>query len=78
VVGTPPIFGDGVRCVSATNLVRLAATTASAGASVHGFGHGAMAGSGDFHYQAWYRNTPASYCTPDAFNLSSGVTLTWP
>jgi hypothetical protein len=78
VVGLPPIFGDGVRCVSSTSLVRLAATTASGGASVHGFGHGAMAGSGEFHYQAWYRNTPASYCTPDAFNLSSGVTLTWP
>jgi endonuclease I len=72
------IFGDGVRCVSSTSLVRLAATTAFSGVSTHLFGHGAMAGSGDFYYQIWFRNTPASFCTPAAVNLSSGVQLTWP
>jgi hypothetical protein len=75
--GTPPVFGDGVRCVSTTSLVRLAAATAVGGSSVHAFNHGAMAGPGDFYYQAWYRNT-GSFCTPDGFNLSSGVKLTWP
>ena len=35
------------------------------------------AGPGTFYYQLWYRNTPSSYCTPAAFNLSSGRTLVW-
>jgi hypothetical protein len=75
--GIPPAFGDGLRCVSTTGLTRLAAATATGGTSVHAFGHSAMAGSGDFYYQAWYRST-GSFCTPDTFNLSSGVKLTWP
>lgn len=69
-------FGDGRLCVDVP-VVRLAATFASGGTSVHSFGHGA--GTGEFHYQPWYRNTPASYCDPAAaFNLGSGVSLTWP
>jgi endonuclease I len=72
------IFGDGVRCVSTVNLVRLAATVAFSGVSTHAFGPSAMAGPGDFHYQIWFRNTPASFCTPAAFNLSNGVQVTWP
>jgi hypothetical protein len=75
--GIPPVFGDGVRCVSTTSLVRLAAAVATGGTSVHSFGHGVGAGPGDFYYQAWYRST-GSFCTPDTFNLSSGVKLTWP
>jgi hypothetical protein len=77
--GAPVVFGDGLRCVSTSSLVRLAATTASGGVATHVFGHGAMAGPGDFYYQAWFRNTPVSFCDPLAgFNLSSGETLTWP
>jgi hypothetical protein len=73
---SPVVFGDGLRCVGVP-LVRLAATAASFGLSSHTFGHGAMAGSGAFYYQLWFRNTPAGFCRPEAFNLSNGRTLTW-
>ena len=72
---SPIVFGDGLRCVEVP-VVRLAAAVALSGQSSHTFGHGA--GAGTFRYQAWYRNTPAGFCTPDAFNLSSGVTVFWP
>jgi len=70
------VFGDGLRCVSAP-VVRLGAAFALGGTSEHTFGHGVGAGSGTFFYQLWFRNTPAMFCTPDAFNLSNGRTLTW-
>jgi hypothetical protein len=73
---TPVVFGDGLRCVSVP-IVRLGATFASGGLSEHTLGHGAAVGSGTFYYQVWLRNTPAGFCTPDAFNLSNGTTLTW-
>jgi len=69
-------FGDGIRCVG-TPVVRLGAASAAGGSSTHTFGHGSMAGSGTFYYQLWFRNTPAMFCTPDAFNLSNGRTLIW-
>lgn len=72
----PVVFGDGVRCVGLP-LVRLGAAFAGAGVSTHTFGHGTMAGTGTFRYQLWFRNTPAMFCTPSAFNLSNGRTLTW-
>jgi hypothetical protein len=74
---SPVVFGDGLRCINASPLVRLAATVATAGVSTHAFGHGAMAGTGSFFYQIWYRNTPAAFCTPESFNLSNGTQLTW-
>jgi len=75
--GWPVVFGDGLRCVGVP-LVRLAATFAGAGTSTHTFGHGAMAGSGTFYYQLWFRNTPIMFCDPAAaFNLSGGRTLDW-
>jgi len=70
----PVPFGDGLRCVGAP-VVRLAATFAVAGTSTHPVMHGA--GSGFFYYQLWFRNTPAMFCTPDAFNLSNGLELAW-
>jgi hypothetical protein len=73
----PEVFGDGLRCI-ALPIVRLAATAASGGTSLHAFGHGTMAGAGSFYYQLHFRNQPAMYCTPDAFNTSSGRTLVWP
>ena len=73
---SPVVFGDGLRCV-ATPLVRLAAAFASGGGSKHSFGHGTMAGSGGFYYQLWFRNTPAMFCTPEAFNLSNGLRIDW-
>ena len=74
----PVAFGDGLRCVGAAPLVRLAATTASGGSSVHEFGHGTSAGPGLFYYQVWFRSTPISFCDPTAaFNLSNGRILGW-
>jgi hypothetical protein len=74
----PQVFGDGVRCIATSPLVRLAASTASGGTSTHTFGHGAGAGPGLFFYQLWFRNTLMSYCDPAAaYNLSSGTTLLW-
>jgi len=72
----PVVFGDGLRCVSVP-VVRLAATFASGGSSTHSFGHSGAVGSGTFMYQVWFRNTPAGFCTPDAFNLSSGRSIDW-
>jgi hypothetical protein len=76
VEASPVLFGDGLRCVGVP-LVRLAATTAFIGFSNHTLGHGAMAGTGTFYYQLWFRNTPAMFCTPGAFNLSNGRILDW-
>jgi hypothetical protein len=74
---SPVVFGDGLRCVGVP-LARLAATIASNGTALHTVGHGSMAGSGTFYYQAWFRNTPVTYCDSlAAFNLSNGRTLTW-
>lgn len=75
-IASPVIFGDGLRCVGHP-LVRLSAATGSSGVSQHTFGHGTAAGSGTFYYQLWFRSEPASFCTPSAFNLSSGRTITW-
>jgi hypothetical protein len=74
---TPVIFGDGLRCVG-TPVVRLGATLAVGGVSNHTFGHGSMAGLGDFYYQLWFRNTPITFCDATAaFSLSSGRQITW-
>jgi hypothetical protein len=70
------VFGDGVFCL-ANPVVRLGGAIAIEGTTTHIFGHGAMAGSGTFYYQLHYRNTPAMFCTPDAFNLSSGRAIVW-
>jgi FG-GAP repeat len=70
----PVVFGDGVRCVG-TPLVRLGGTFAVGGTSRHAFGHSAPGGS--YYYQLWFRSQPASFCTPDAFNLSNGRVLAW-
>jgi hypothetical protein len=72
--GTP--FGDGLRCLAAP-IVRVASGTAGGGTSTHALTHGA--GPGTFHYQLWYRSTPAAYCdAASAFNLSNGLSIAWP
>jgi hypothetical protein len=71
---SPVAFGDGLRCVSVP-LVRLGAATAGGGTSTHTFGHATTPGT--YYYQLWFRNTPASYCTPAAYNLSNGRVLSW-
>jgi hypothetical protein len=73
----PVVFGDGLRCIGVP-LVRLGATAAAGGVSTHTFGHGAMAGSGCFYYQIWYRVQPVTYCDAlAAYSLSNGQTLDW-
>jgi len=72
----PVAFGDGLRCVGAP-VVRLGAAFAQGGFSTHTFGHGTGPGAGTFYYQLWFRNTPAMFCTADAFNLSNGRSLDW-
>jgi hypothetical protein len=73
----PSPFGDGVLCIG-TPLVRLGATQASGGTSLHAFGHGTAPGHGVFFYQVWYRNQPTGFCEPAAaFNLSSATWLAW-
>jgi hypothetical protein len=71
----PVAFADGLACVGLAGVVRLAASAASGGVSTHELSHGA--GSGTFHYQVWYRNAPASFCTGAAANTSSGRTVVW-
>jgi hypothetical protein len=71
----PPVFGDGVRCVALANFVRVGAAFATGGVAHRPVMHGA--GGGSYYYQLWFRNTPAMFCTPDAFNLSNGYELTW-
>jgi hypothetical protein len=74
---TPVVYGDGLRCVGVP-IVRLAATSAFNSTTTHSHGHGTMAGSGEFHYQLWFRNAPIMFCDPAAaFNLSNGRTLIW-
>ena len=74
-------FGDGVRCLDATPLVRLSVDAPLRGVgqpSVHTIGHGVDAGAGTFYYQLWFRSDPSSFCDPSAaFNLSNGRSLTW-
>jgi hypothetical protein len=73
------VFGDGLRCIGLAGFVRLNSTIASGGASTTPVMHGAMAGSGAFAYQLWYRSTPIMFCDPAAaFNLSNGLTIDWP
>lgn len=77
---TPVPFYDGLRCVGLVGFARLAATAASGGVSTHTFGHSIA--SGTYYYQAWFRNTPVTYCVTTgpgsgAGNLTNGQALTW-
>jgi Trypsin len=79
--GTTPetpavVLGDGLRCVGTTSLLRITSGVAALGELALPITHGA--GPGTFYYQLWYRQNPASYCNPEAFNLSNGLAITWP
>ncbi|MBL8863365.1 MAG: hypothetical protein JNK02_15325 [Planctomycetes bacterium] len=74
---TPVVFGDGLRCIGLSGLVRMGATTAMGGVSTHPLNH--TAGPGGFLYQLWYRSLPMTFCDPAAgFNTSNGLILIWP
>ncbi len=76
-------FGDGLRCAGGS-VVRLGTKPSSAGTSSYpGAGDASVstrgmlpAAGGTRTYQVWYRNV-ASFCTPDAFNLTNGVEIAW-
>ena len=72
---SPPVFGDGLRCVGTAGFTRVGAAFALSGSSARSIVHNS--GPGSYYYQLWFRNTPATFCTPDAFNLSNGYKLTW-
>lgn len=71
----PVVFGDGLRCVASDTLVRVGAAFAIGGTSTRAVTHNS--GPGTFSYQLWFRNKPAGFCTPDAFNTSSAYELVW-
>ncbi len=81
--GTP--YGDGLRCVSGL-VIRLGNTFSAGGESawpqagaapIHVGGAIPAAGAATRHYQAWYRDVAAGYCTPNRFNLTNGVSVVW-
>jgi hypothetical protein len=80
--GSGMTFGDGVSC-TAGPFVRLGTKTNVGGASAYPSGadlplsvRGAVASIGTRHYQVRYRNS-ASFCTPNTFNYTNGVSVIW-
>jgi len=78
-------FGDGLLCVGG-NVVRLGVRFAAGGQASMGFTSGdvPLSQSGLIpasttslrYYQGWYRDV-AVFCSPDAYNLTSGLLVTW-
>ncbi|MBL8861013.1 MAG: hypothetical protein JNK02_03295 [Planctomycetes bacterium] len=81
--GAGVVFGDGKRCAAGA-VVRLGTKTNVAGTSSYPQGGdlsvsqrgGVPASGGTRTYQVWYRNS-AAFCTPDGFNLTNGLRVTW-
>ena len=83
--GLGSALGDGLLCATGA-LLRIGTRTAIAGAVSYPdasggapiSARGQIPGSGATtrHYQALYRNA-AAFCTPAAFNLTNGLTVTW-
>lgn len=82
--GSGIVFGDGQRCAGGA-LVRIASKLASGGQasypvggelpiSVKGFVPGA---GGPRYYQVRYRDSFPGYCSPDTFNATNAVAVTW-
>jgi hypothetical protein len=72
------LVGTGFPVMASPTAIVLRSNALDPMSPTHAFGHSAAAGTGDFYYQVWYRNTPSSFCDPlAAFNLSSGIVLTW-
>ena len=84
--GSGAVFGDGLRCVDGPMTWRLGVRAALGGTVSLGHGipgdpvisirGGIPAAGGTMHYQGWYRNA-AAYCTPDGFNLTNAIGVTW-
>lgn len=83
LLGAPSPFGDGLVCAGG-QIVRLTGTQTQAGASCIGASTQPVSVLGQVplvgatrNYQVWYRNASASWCTPERFNLSSGLQIVW-
>jgi hypothetical protein len=81
--GIGSLRGDGLLCTAGT-LIRLGTRTNAGGASSFPGGTGPSVSvrggvdvaGGTYLYQTWYRNA-AAFCTPETFNLTNGVAVTW-
>lgn len=82
--GSGVVFGDGVSCVGGS-LIRLRTVLNDASGASHYPSAGELAVSvkglvttpGHRYYQAQYRNSAPSFCTPSTFNATNGVDVTW-
>ncbi|MBI5363805.1 MAG: hypothetical protein HZA53_11550 [Planctomycetes bacterium] len=80
------VFGDGVRCTGGV-LLRLRLRVNSGGTSAFPNASDALTlsarggvtpGSGmRRYYQAFYRNSVATFCPPETFNVTNGVRVDW-
>jgi hypothetical protein len=81
--GAGSVRGDGLFCTGGS-LIRLGTRTNVAGSSSFPGASGQSVSvrgavnpaGGTYYYQAWYRNA-AAYCTPDTYNLTNGLAVTW-
>ena len=90
LLGTPQVFGDGVRCIGGA-LKRMAIRAASAGCTSYPRAGdpslrarsaelGDPIALGSFrYYQVYYRDANPTFCNPSpaSFNVSNGVTIAW-
>jgi hypothetical protein len=87
-LANPAIFGSGLRCASG-NLKRIGTHNAVGGAVSYPQGGdlsitASSAALGDpiapgatRYYLAYYRDPNLSFCTPDGFNSTQGIAITW-
>jgi len=68
------VFGDGISCLSGT-LHRLAIQVSNSNAAT--FPAPAEPPGAHLRYQVFYRDSSAAFCPPAAFNVSSGIEITW-
>ncbi len=82
--GAGAVFGDGKRCAGGT-VIRLGTKQNQGGASSYpeildpqiSVRGGIIGGPTTRTYQCWYRNADPTFCTPDTFNLSNGLSVVW-
>jgi len=81
--GAGVIFGDGLRCTGsptwriglASPTLGLASYPGPGNIPIHSTG-GTVAGN-TYHYQFWYRDSAAGFCTPSNYNFTNALTITW-